>query len=55
MFGDLTKLSTLAQVVGNAKSIVKELKSKHMLVNLLLQVKKEEDIHVSLKVPITTK
>ena len=55
IFGDLTKLETLAQIVKNAKSIVKEFKSKHMLVDLLSKVQKEENVHISLKLPVKSR
>ena len=55
IFGDLIKLETLAEIVNNAKSIAKEFKSKHMLVDMFLKVQNEEKVHISLKLPAKTR
>ena len=44
IFGDLMKLETLKKVKLQAKQIVKEFKSKHMLVNLLKSMQKVEKV-----------
>ena len=49
------KLETLSQVVFNAKSILKEFKSKHMLVDLLSNMQKQEKVHIALKLPVKTR
>ena len=55
IFGDLMKLETLKKVKHQAKQIVKEFKSKHMLVDLLKSKQKVEKVIVTLKLPVKTK
>ena len=55
IFGDLMKLETLKKVKNQAKQIVKEFKSKHMLVDLLKSMQKVEKGNVTLKLPVKTR
>ena len=52
IFGDLMKLETLKKVKHQAKQIVKEFKSKHMLMDLLKSMQKVEKVNVTLKLPV---
>ena len=51
-FGDLMKLETLKKVKHQAKQVVKEFKSKHMLMDLLKSMQKVEKVNVTLKLPV---
>ena len=55
IFGDLMKLETSIKVKLQAKQIVKEFKSKNMLVNLLKSMQKVEKVNVTLKLPVKTR
>ena len=55
IFGDLIKLDALAQIVGNATSIVKDFKSKHLLGDLLLKTQSKEKVSITLKLPVKTR
>ena len=52
VFLDLLQLVTLKQVKNQAKTIVKELKSKHMLVDLLKNMQQLENVNTTLKLPV---
>ena len=47
-------METLKKVKHQAKQIVKEFKSKHMLVDLLKSKQKVEKVNVTLKLPVKT-
>ena len=49
------KLETLKKVKHQAKQIVKEFKSKDMLVDLLNSMQKVEKVNVTLKLPVKTR
>ena len=55
IFRDLMKLETLKKVKHQAKQIVKEFKSKQMLVDLLKSMQKVEKVNVTLKLPVKTR
>ena len=55
IFGDLMKLETLKKVKHQAKQIVQEFKSKHMLMDLPKSMQKIEKVNVTLKLPVKTK
>ena len=55
IFGDLMKLETSKKVKHQAKQIVKEFKSKHMLVDLLKSMQKVEKVNATLKLPVKTR
>ena len=55
IFGELMKLETLKKVKHQAKQIVKEFKSKHMLVDFLKSMQKVEKVNVTLKLPVKTR
>ena len=48
------KLETLKKVERQAKQIVKEFESKHILVDLLKSMQKVEKVNVTLKLPVKT-
>ena len=47
IFRDLMKLETLKKVKHQAKQIVKKFKSKHILMNLLQSMQKDEKVNSS--------
>ena len=55
IFGDPMKLEALKKVKHQAKQIVKEFKSKHMLVDLLKSMQKVEKINVTLELQVKTR
>ena len=55
IFGDLMKLETLKKVKHQAKQIVKEFKSKHILVDLLKSMQKVEKVNATMKLPVKTR
>ena len=55
IFGDLVKLETLKKVKHQAKQIVKEFKSKRMLVDLLKSMQNVVKVNVTLKLPVKTR
>ena len=55
ILGDLMKLETLKKVKHQAKQIVKEFKSKHMLVDLLKSMQKVKKVNVILKLLVKTR
>ena len=52
IFSDRMKLETLKKVKHQAKQIVKEFKSKHMLVDLLKSMQEVAKVNVTLKLPV---
>ena len=54
VFSDLLQLVTLKQVKNQAKTIVKEFKSKNMLVDSLKNMQQLENVNTTLNLPVKT-
>ena len=55
VLSDLLKLGTLKQIKDQGKTIVKEFKSKHMMVDALKSMQQLESVNTTLKLPVKTR